>query len=181
MNQENRYEPPRSEVADVKSEGDTELASRGARLGGSILDGLFVSAIIVPIMFATGYFQKAVSGVTPLFGAQLVYLLVGFGVYLLLHGYLLHTYGQSIGKRLAGTRIVSVEDNRILPLWKVIVLRQLPVAAISLAPFAGQLVSIVDTLFIFRSDKRCIHDLIASTKVVSATASWRKREDPSAQ
>jgi uncharacterized RDD family membrane protein YckC len=32
----------------------------------------------------------------------------------------------------------------------------------------GNFVGILDALFIFRSDRRCIHDLIAATRVVRA-------------
>jgi len=39
---------------------------------------------------------------------------------------------------------------------------------ISLVPVLGGLYVIVDVLFIFRDDRRCIHDLIAGTQVVVA-------------
>ena len=32
----------------------------------------------------------------------------------------------------------------------------------------GQIVGIVDSIFIFRKDKRCLHDLIADTRVIKA-------------
>src|SRR5215831_5418120 len=134
MNQENRYQPPKSEVADVSSDDESELASRWARLGGAIIDGLLVAAVIVPISFATGYMQQAMSGIQPSFGAQLQYALLGLVVYALLQGYLLQKSGQTIGKRVAGTRIVSVYENRILPFWQILVVRQLPISVVSQIP-----------------------------------------------
>jgi hypothetical protein len=40
--------------------------------------------------------------------------------------------------------------------------------AIGLVPIIGPIYSIVDVLFIFRDDRRCIHDHIAGTRVVVA-------------
>jgi uncharacterized RDD family membrane protein YckC len=104
---------------------------------------------------------------------------VGLLAYLVVHGYLLHTNGQTVGKRLLGTRIVSVDDNRILPLWKVFVLRFLPVSVVSQIPGVGPIAGFIDPLFIFRGDKRCQHDVIAGTKVVQAGAAWVGRADTS--
>jgi len=88
-------------------------------------------------------------------------------VFLLLNGYLLAKYGQTVGKKLVGTRIVSHVDERILPLGRVFGLRYLPLSIIAQIPVVGGFVGIIDGLFIFRKDKRCIHDLIAGTKVVN--------------
>ena len=37
-----------------------------------------------------------------------------------------------------------------------------------MVPFVGGLVSLVDALLIFRDDRRCLHDEIADTIVVTA-------------
>jgi uncharacterized RDD family membrane protein YckC len=100
----------------------------------------------------------------------IIYGLFGLVVYLALNGYWLSKDGQTIGKKVVGTRIVSVETNEIIPLWKVFCIRYLPLAVCANIPLAGQFIAIVDSLFVFRKDKRCIHDLIAGTKVVKATA-----------
>ena len=94
---------------------------------------------------------------------------VGIVAFVALNGYLLATSGQSIGKRIVGTRIVSVHDGKILPFGKVIGLRYLPFWVIAQVPFIGQVITgLVDPLFIFRGDKRCLHDLVAGTKVIKA-------------
>jgi uncharacterized RDD family membrane protein YckC len=176
MNTENRYQPPQAAVADVVTTDESELASRGARFGAAMLDGLIALVIIGPAMWMSGFWTKAMAGTTT-FVDQLMLAPIGLVVYLVLHGYLLHTSGQTIGKRLVGTRIVSVDDNRILPLWKVFVLRFLPISVASQIPIVGQLASFIDPLFIFRADQRCIHDLIAGTKVVKATVPWKGLAD----
>lgn len=172
MEQDNRYQPPQSQVSDVPTVAEGELASAGARLGAAILDSLFSAVIIFPAMYFTGMWQDAMAGQTN-FMATLGIGVLGLIVTLLLNGYLLHTSGQTIGKRLVGTRIVSFDDNRILPLWKVFALRYLPISVASQVPVVGSIAALVDALFVFRNDRRCIHDLIAGTKVINAGATWK--------
>jgi uncharacterized RDD family membrane protein YckC len=166
MNEESRYAPPKADVADV-SDGEANLASRGLRLGGAIIDGIISWAVMFPLMYFTGFFQSAMAG-TVNFGAQITLSAAGIVLFLLLNGYLLSKRGQTIGKRLVGTRIVGVPDEQILPLGKVFALRYLPIWVAALVPFIGNIVVLVDILFIFRGDRRCLHDLIAGTKVVNA-------------
>jgi uncharacterized RDD family membrane protein YckC len=176
MNQENRYRPPQAEVADVAIVDNGELASRGSRFGAAMIDGLITLAILGPVVFFSGYWTKAMAGTTTYID-QLAVAPIALVTYLIVHGYLLHTSGQTVGKRLVGTRIVSVDDNQILPLWKVIVLRSLPIIIAAQIPVVGQIAARIDPLFIFRGDRRCLHDLIAGTKVVQASASWTERTD----
>jgi len=39
---------------------------------------------------------------------------------------------------------------------------------ISAIPVVGSFFVLIDTLLVFRADRRCVHDLIAGTKVVKA-------------
>ena len=166
MTGDNPYKAPQADVA-VASIQPGELASRGARLGGSIVDGLIAVAIIWPAMYFTGMFDRAMEG-TQSYEEVIVGALFGFAVFLVLNGYLLATRGQTIGKVAAQTRIVSIEDRKILPLWKIILLRVAPVSLASIIPLAGSILTLIDVLFIFRQDCRCVHDHIAGTIVVKA-------------
>jgi uncharacterized RDD family membrane protein YckC len=178
MNQENRYQPPQSEVADVASHDGEEFASRGARFGGALLDGLFASLVIFPFRYFSGILSKILeTGGAYDFGIQLKVGLVGIVTLLVLQGYLLHQSGQTIGKRIVGTRIVAVDDNRILPLWKIFVLRYLTTSIAGQIPVIGGFYGLIDALFVFRADKRCLHDLIAGTKVVNANVAWKGSAD----
>jgi uncharacterized RDD family membrane protein YckC len=171
MNQENRYQPPKADVADV-SQDESELATRGARFGAALIDGLLIAVIVFPIMYLTGYIGRAQSGSTSL-RDTLLYGILGFVIYLVLHGILLQRSGQTIGKRVVGTRIVSVDDNAILPLSKILLMRLLPLTIAQQIPVIGGLFGLVDALFVFRADRRCVHDLIAGTKVINANAAWK--------
>ncbi len=165
VQEENPYSPPEAAV-DV-DDGNDILASRGARLGGAIIDSILSIVVIIPIMFMTGYWQRAATGEIS-WTEALGYGLLGIFIFIVLHGYLLAKRGQTIGKVVAETRIVSVDDGKILPFSRVLGLRYLPWFVISQIPLIGPILGLVNVLFIFRSDKRCLHDLIAGTRVIRA-------------
>jgi uncharacterized RDD family membrane protein YckC len=166
MNEGNIYSPPASAI-EVPTED--VLASRWARLGGAIVDTIAIMIVSGPVMYFTGFWERAMSGNVPIMDT-IIYGLFGMVVYLALNGYWLSKHGQTIGKKVVGIRIVSVETNEIVPLKKIFLARYLPLAICANIPLAGQFIAIIDSLFVFRKDKRCIHDLIAGTKVIKATA-----------
>jgi len=143
------------------------VASRLARLGAAIVDAVLALAIALPIGFVTGYLQRVLDQ-TASVGEMAVQAVAGMIIFLLLHGYLLATRGQTIGKMLLGVRIVDYNTDQLLSFGKLIGLRVVPVWMVSLIPFAGGCLVLIDTLFIFGNERRCIHDLIAGTKVVQA-------------
>ena len=62
-------------------------------------------------------------------------------------------------------RIADLDAN--LPdFGKVILLRYLPISLAALIPMVGQFFPLADVLFLFRHDRRCIHERLAGTKVV---------------
>ena len=65
-------------------------------------------------------------------------------------------------------RIIGANDGRILSLGKIIGLRVLPISLAAHIPIVGGFVGLIDALFIFGSEKRCLHDYIAGTIVVDA-------------
>jgi len=143
------------------------LASRLSRLGAAIADGIIGMIFTMPLMFVSGYWQRAmqqqVSAVE-----MAVYSVAGMAIYLVLHGYFLATRGQSIGKILARVRIVDYSTGELLPFGKLVGLRLVPVWIVSVIPIIGGFLTLIDILFIFGRERRCVHDLIAGTKVVEA-------------
>jgi len=86
-------------------------------------------------------------------------------VYLVLHGYLLHKYGQTIGKAEYGMRIEMLNGEKA-SFQHIILWRYLPILVLSFVPLIGQLiVGLINPLLIFRQDRRCLHDHIAGTQV----------------
>lgn len=138
------------------------LAEPGTRLIAYIVDQLaFVAPILGCILFAamlsagTGM-DDTVLGFFVLLGGMVTLGVLGYQLYLL------SSFGQTIGKRMLGIRIVRNDGSRA-SLGRIFLLRILVPAAIN----AGcGLFGLVDALFIFAADRRCVHDHLADTKVV---------------
>lgn len=79
----------------------------------------------------------------------------------------LYRYGQTIGKRIVKIKIVRSDGDRA-SLGRILGLRIILVTILESIPFLGGLFSLVNICFIFRDDRRCIHDLMADTVVVKA-------------
>lgn len=110
---------------------------------------------------------------------------ISLGAFALLsatQGSLLATRGQTIGKWLVGTRIVRADNDDVPTLARTLGLRY---SALALGPtasfsvlvlnpvisYAFIMVALIDIALIFRGDRRCLHDLIARTKVVAVARS----------
>jgi uncharacterized RDD family membrane protein YckC len=155
-----------------------ELAGRGARLGAVLLNGLINLAAVLPGGILLGIGSSGQQGDTlttpqPM-GIGLIQL-IGIGL-MLLGGIALAIYqlmlylrtGQTIGKKLMGVRVVKFTDGTNPGFGGLVGLREIVPAVIGMVPLLGGIFSIVDACFIFRGDQRCIHDLMANTKVIRA-------------
>jgi uncharacterized RDD family membrane protein YckC len=160
-----RYAPPTAEVADVSASGEAQLAGRGARLAGAIIDGVILLGLwwVVGLVTPWNIFspQLAAAGVLALIGMQLLGLLL----FALINGYLLMTRGQTVGKMLLGMRIVRPDGSAATP-GRLIGLRYGVGWLLSALPAVGMVYALIDCLLIFRADRRCVHDMIADTIVV---------------
>lgn len=155
----------------VPSNLELEPASRWLRLGAVLLDSLIGGLIMSPgfvLLMSAGFFANAGQPNTPLlmagFGTLGLLVLVVLGIQI----YLLTTRGQTMGKKLLGIKIVNFDDESNPGFVKAFLLRALVNGLIGCVPVIGAVYSLVDICFIFREDRRCLHDLIAGTKVVKA-------------
>jgi uncharacterized RDD family membrane protein YckC len=172
---ENPYAPPTSDVnaGVLPPSGGERLAERGTRFVAQLVDGLLFLAVLVPGLiagFQSGAFHGG-NGSTALFRAFVagplgVVSLVGWVGLLAFQAYLIATTGQSIAKRLFKIQIVKIDGGKVnfvsgvlLRNWLMMILQQIPVV--------NMILPLLDALFIFRQDRRCIHDLIAGTKVIA--------------
>lgn len=168
MDEQNPYTTPQAVVADM---GDGELADRGARLGAAIIDGLILMAILLPLMFFGGYFSAAMDaaaqGRQVGIGTTLMWGLIGLAVFVAVQFVPLNANGQTWGKKVLGIKIVDLAGGKP-PVGKLIGLRYLPMQVAGAIPVVGPIIGLVNILMIFRGDRRCGHDLIAGTRVVTA-------------
>ena len=176
MTERNPYAPPQAEVRDAQAAPPTKgtLATRTLRLAGAIVDSAASAVFVVPFLLFTGDWTAAIP-------AQLSYgtlSLGGFASFTAIQGYLLATRGQTLGKWLVGTRIVGANNDEVPTLARTLGLRY-GTLAIGVVATSAVLVlngvilyvfvvfGLIDSALIFRRDRRCLHDLIARTKVVA--------------
>ena len=164
--EENRFAPPMAHVEDVAAPAVAgELAGRWTRLGAAIIDGLLALAILGCIALLTPYnfFRPSLQGGWMLM--MIRNMLVGFVIFVLLHGYLLQTRGQTIGKMLLRIRILRTDGTRAT-LARLAGLRYFANSVLALIPVIGWLYGLLDSLMIFRQSRKCLHDNLADTIVV---------------
>lgn len=146
-----------------------ELASRLTRLGAAVIDGIIAMVVLIPIMSFMGVWdQISEDGTLPL-STTIMLSIIGIVLFLLINGYFLAQNGQTVGKKVLDIKIVDLNGNKP-EFVSLIAKRYLPLWVISQIPFIGGIFGLIDTLFIFREDRRCIHDIIAGTKVVENTS-----------
>ena len=177
----NPYAPPRVDIVDQPIDATAgDLASRWQRLGAALFDLLPMLAALIP--FFIGVVTKALSGqvivaegMNPLApflaaGPLGVASLALVGVVLSIQWILLGVRGQTLGKMVAGIRVVRLDGSRASFVHTVVV-RYLPFFFLNLVLGNGSsALGALDSLLVFRRDKRCLHDLIAGTKVVRVVA-----------
>ena len=144
-----------------------ELAGRLERLAAVVIDGLTGLILGVAALAFYGDLEPVLKG-QPLTTQQALLVAVwSWGGFLAINSYLLFKRGQTIGKHLLGVRIVDLQGE-IAPFWRVILLRYLLVSVVAQFAVLGSLFVTLDDLFIFRKSRRCMHDIIAGTKVITA-------------
>lgn len=82
---------------------------------------------------------------------------------------LLTVRGQTLGKLVLGIQIVRFADGSRAGFIRAVLLRSVLFAVMAVVTsfqFFAQVLLLTDMLFIFRQDRRCLHDLVADTKVV---------------
>ena len=145
-------EPVQASVEATGAPPPAEFAGRGTRLGAVVLDGLLWLAAYVLLFLMKFSTIVGILGVLAFIALAVVQI------------YLLTKVGQTIGKRWLDIRIVKVstaENGGFVP---NVLLRVVVNSILSAVP----IYALVDALFIFREDRRCIHDLIAGTRVIPA-------------
>ncbi len=170
----NPYAAPQVDLTQTRS--SEELAGRDKRLLASILDLLvFSPAFIIAFLFGSttasasrsgfDFYRSTTSDIT---GAAGVIAFMFVICLIIVQLVFIARHGQTIGKRVLRIRVVRYSNGSICGLGRYFWLRTVVPMLIGSIPFVGNFFPIVDALFIFGAEKRCLHDLIADTKVVVA-------------
>jgi uncharacterized RDD family membrane protein YckC len=184
--------PPSADIDTVAastSEDGAPLADRGTRLGASLLDGLLAS---IPMVIAMGVAMVIVASdvaahqglgreaseverarqagaalerMVPMFVAMGLGALGMLGV-TIFQWYRITTTGQSVAKKWLKIKIVNLDGSPV-NFGSGVGMRALLPGFINWVPYLGFIFWLVDVLFIFRDDRRCLHDLMAGTKVIA--------------
>ncbi len=162
---QNPYAAPNAALVN-HSQQVVRLASRGVRLGAAILDGLIYFVPMMILLFSMGFQLRSPEYMFS-DASAMWWGLIGFWILAMIavNCVFLHQNGQTIAKKMLGIKVIQVDGARV-ELWRFFFLRYLPIVLMGtvLSGFA----TILDSLFIFGNEQRCLHDLIANTIVVEA-------------
>lgn len=153
---------------------DAQLGERGERLLARVLDNIIALGGFIPglvVALAISWRETPTTDdllPVPVLAAMGSGFLVFLGVSVY-QWYLIATRGQTIGKRVFKLRVVKA-DGRAVGFVDGVILREWVISALASVPFVGLAISLIDPLMIYGAQRRCLHDLIATTKVIRARA-----------
>ena len=157
----NPYAAPSEQVDREVAPGLRTVAEPLASLGHRFL------AFAVDYLFMVGAFLPG----TLLFSADpqselaLAVMAITCLPFLVSQTWLISSTGQSIGKKLLKTKIVTMTGEPPGFVRGVLLRSWLP-AALSALPLLGGVVALTDALFVLRHDRHTMHDHIAGTTVI---------------
>lgn len=178
MDYENPYAAPKVLTETSQADEQGEQAGRLTRFFAQFIDGLIVGVLlavlgaVIAIITMTidknwifdflkhgkiHQYRFYISSVTPLI-IFLLFWLINFSR--------MRDSGQTIGKRMLGIKVV-MENGDSASLSAQFKRYSLYHCA-KIVPVIGNIFTLVDTLFIFRDSRQCLHDNFGKTKVIKA-------------
>jgi uncharacterized RDD family membrane protein YckC len=148
--------PERAAAAIVESEGGIDFDPAFAGFGARAV-GLIVDLIVLVVLLAPGV-ALIVAGSTALILLGLGAMLVGFAIGTVLYARAVTATGQSLGNRVAGTKVVDARNGRRVESGEA-ALRYFLRFTVSMIFFVGFVVALFD------AQRRTFHDKIAGTVV----------------
>ncbi len=187
---QNPFAPPRANVADTQADAPPEMvvATRMQRFLAFLVDvspgfligivGVIMALSLMPGLLS-GHFDPQSANIA-MFGLFFLVIMVGAIGWTIWTIVLLYKYGQTVGKKVLGIRVVRMDGSRV-SFARFFFLRWLAMAVVGgilggicgalHIRYVGNLAGLVDILLIFGPACRCLHDYIADTQVVTAASS----------
>jgi uncharacterized RDD family membrane protein YckC len=147
-------------IAPVRVSLRQTSASYGSRLASFLLDVGLVLVMLLPLVLSVTVFEPRSKGADSTFFLSF-FGIIALGIYQMV---LLSRTGQTLGKKAMNIRVVRSDDGGNPGFRRAVGLRFLVNSLICLIP----VYTLLDSLFIFSAERRCLHDHIAGTKVVGA-------------
>ena len=143
------------------------LAGRVRRFFAGLIDFIAVPLVSILVMLVTGILEHA-EAYSSFFQTGMRATIVAVLGYLVTNGWLLYRRGQTLGKAIMGIMIVDVDSGEKASFRKLILARMwfLATLYLLLVPWL-LLIPLIDHVFIFSKQRRCLHDLICGTSVVT--------------
>lgn len=144
--------------------GKIQLAERGTRLFAVLVDmaatiGPFALFGLMGVIIAASLDNDAGGVMCAICVVIGVIMMFGVAIYNMV---LTMNTGETIGKRMMAIRIVKESDCSPPGFVHGVLLRSWVMILLSQVPFVG----LIDVLMIFGDKRQCLHDMIASTRVV---------------
>ena len=142
-------------------------ASRMSRLGATIIDFLIVMLAVsgLIIIFQLLSINHFIWNASKLHNT-LALIAISSIVFLTLNYNLLVKHGQTLGKRALNIKIISYSNN--MASAEQLFYRYFIHFVIVWIPYKVGWIGLINYAWILRKEKRCIHDIIAKTRVINA-------------
>lgn len=158
------YKAPQSNLVEEQQK-ELVLATKLSRLAAAVLDNIILALILIPLVYFFGGWELLQQGEETSLQFDLMITGAVLLAFVLINGNLLATNGQTVGKKVLGIKIVDLNGHlpsvksHLLPRYAFYLL-------VDFIPIIGGLLSLVNVLYIFGQERRCMHDLLAGTRVV---------------
>jgi uncharacterized RDD family membrane protein YckC len=159
---ENPYASPVSSAALLAAQPRSragDQARRSMRWVGSMVDGFAIIPILLAASSAADTFRLDFQNLNH----RLSVPLGSLAVLLCIQSVLMATRGQSLGKVLLGMKVVNLHDENIPDFYRGVILRVWFQKLLCAIPGYA----LLDALFIFGLEERCLHDYMAATRVIT--------------
>jgi len=166
-------EPARRPGLVVTTKSLARPADRGDRFFAMLLDSLFQVVLVISVALTTFAIFGSDDGRDD--SKALIFTFLTYGSMFVLHlvqCFYIVTRGQSFGKMIMGIRLANHRNDAIPDFARSVVVR---IWLINLIIAFVPLFGLVDALFIFGRESRCLHDMMAGTRVITLGARARKR------
>ncbi|MBH9577387.1 RDD family protein [Inhella proteolytica] len=163
-----RFAPPQAHVED-RAPNQVALAGRGVRFLAALGDGflgagVFWALLKIPQLGPLQQAQLAASRES-MWSWTPLSLVLGALIFLAIQAWPLVTRGQTLGKMLFKLRIVRSDGSKP-EAWRLLGLRYGIGLLMNMNAALVTIYSLLDSLLIFRSSRKCLHDSIADTQVI---------------